>query len=598
MSRARRRAPSAAWCAGLMGLALLASSCAYYNTFYLARKYYNTATLRQPYLVDRPTNVDTQNFNKSVDYSKKVIGQYPKSKWVDDAYLLWARALLGKDDPRQTVAMLQDFDLHYPDSPITAEAKFYLGVAYRQDHKNTKSAKTLEEFLKMAPRHPLVPYAHLERARALQAAQDYEGAAAEAGVVLERWPRGPLQVQARTVRSECWYLAGDFDRARQDFHDLGLSARDDEERMAFLLREADCLEAAKDFDRELTLLKNAQSHEVPPIRPVTPNPAMPASPGVVQSAPPQYLQQQPGGANDRYGRLMVRIGTAHVLKGDLESGITAYRSVVRDYPRTPLAAHAQYRIGYAYETAADSFAIARAEYARVRDIAASTYVDSAQRRMENLERLAKFKSTAKDSVEAQAEAGFLLAEQYLFNINKPDRALEEYRKIEQQFTGTPWGAKAIVAQAWVLSRKLGKKAEADTLFWRVVREHPATEAQLAARDYLEMEGAQVPENLIQLPVRQLAQAAPPQEPDPAPPVPALAGTPLAPNDSLGTRPGPGALVPGAALLHGPPPQVFGPPVPGANPPPAPPPLTGPPVTAAAPRDTVSRAKSDTTSTKP
>src|SRR5439155_11919651 len=34
-------------------LGALASSCAYYNTFYLARKYYDIAALRQPYVVDR-----------------------------------------------------------------------------------------------------------------------------------------------------------------------------------------------------------------------------------------------------------------------------------------------------------------------------------------------------------------------------------------------------------------------------------------------------------------------------------------------------------------------------------------------------------------
>ena len=37
------------------GLALLSSSCAYYNTYYLARKYYTTATEGSPYPVEKPT---------------------------------------------------------------------------------------------------------------------------------------------------------------------------------------------------------------------------------------------------------------------------------------------------------------------------------------------------------------------------------------------------------------------------------------------------------------------------------------------------------------------------------------------------------------
>src|SRR5215470_1776470 len=105
----RSRALGATLLLWLAGAALLADSCAYYNTYYLARKYYDRATGGLPYPVEKPDPTASQNFTRAIDYSKKVIGNYPKSKWVDDAYLMWARALLGQDDPRQTVNMLQDF---------------------------------------------------------------------------------------------------------------------------------------------------------------------------------------------------------------------------------------------------------------------------------------------------------------------------------------------------------------------------------------------------------------------------------------------------------------------------------------------------------
>ncbi|HEY6865759.1 MAG TPA: tetratricopeptide repeat protein, partial [Candidatus Eisenbacteria bacterium] len=497
--RAARRA--AAGLALALAAAAVLSSCAYYNTFYLARKYYDTATLHQPYLVDKPQTVDNQNFGKSMDYSKKVLGQYPNSKWADDAYLLWARALLGRDDPVQTVNMLQDFERRYPKSPIRAEAKFYLGVGYRQARKYKDAANALDEFLALAPKHDLAPYAYLERARALASLQDYPAAAASADNLLDHWPKSRLRTSALIVRADANFKNNDFTSARKDYRTLGLEARDDEERLSFLMREADCLEQAQAYDEELALLKGAQSHEAPP--PPPPEPVTtPIVQGVVQSAPPVVAP-----ANDRYGRLMVRIATVYMLQGKVNEAVSAYTSVVRSYPRTPLAAEAQYRVGYCYETAADDFDKARAEYAKVRDIAISSYMDQANQRLANLDRIAKFHSSSKDTVEAKAEAAFLVAEQYLFQINKPDRALDQYRKIEQDFTGTPWAAKAIVAQAWVLSRKLGRKAEADSLFWIAVREHPATEAQLAARDYLEMEGAEVPAGLIQLPVKQQLASA-------------------------------------------------------------------------------------------
>ena len=70
--------------AALAVLAALASSCAYYNTFYLARKYYDRGTGGTPYPLEPTTGAANQNFNKSIDYSKKVLGLYPKSKWVDE----------------------------------------------------------------------------------------------------------------------------------------------------------------------------------------------------------------------------------------------------------------------------------------------------------------------------------------------------------------------------------------------------------------------------------------------------------------------------------------------------------------------------------
>src|SRR5262249_20152210 len=156
-------------------------------------------------------------------------------------------------------------------------------------------------------------------------------------------------------------------------------------------------------------------------------------------------------------------------------------------------AEAQFRIGYAYETVGDDFDRARVEYGKVKDQAAGTsFADQAQSRLVSLDKLAQFRKSVGDTLARAAEGEFLVAEQYLFQLDKPERALEEYRKIGERFAGTTFEPKAMNAQAWVLRRKLKRAPEADSLLWKVVREHPGTEAQLAARDYLEAEGIAVP----------------------------------------------------------------------------------------------------------
>jgi tetratricopeptide (TPR) repeat protein len=197
---------------------------------------------------------------------------------------------------------------------------------------------------------------------------------------------------------------------------------------------------------------------------------------------------------------MVRYGSALLLAGKLDESLIAYQRVVQAYPRTELAAEAQYRIGFARETVAEDFDGARLEYSRVREVTGSgPSATLAAQRLTNLDRLAQFRTAGGDTVQKRAEAGFVLAELYLFTHDRPERALEEYRHIAETYAGTPYAAKAMNAQAWVLSRKLDRKAEAESLLWRVVHEYPATSEQLAARDYLEAAGREVPDSLIKLP---------------------------------------------------------------------------------------------------
>jgi TolA-binding protein len=491
----------------LLLLALGSWSCAFYNTYYMARKYYMTATGGLPYMVEKPVMSQAATFQKSIDYSKKVLGSYPKSKWADDAYLLWARALLGKEDPLETASLLQDFSGRFPGSPLKEEATFYLGVAYRQARKYREALVPLDEFLEKAPRSDLAPYAHLERALALASLKRNAEAAQAASQVVERFGKSGLEVRARAARAEALLASGDAGRARDDYRELGQRARDDDERFTFLLREADCLEAARDYPGELALLNNALSHE----------PAPPKSAGGAVALAP--------GA-DRYGRLTLRIGTVHLLAGRQEQALASYRDVVQDYPKTALSAEAQYRIGYAYETVLDDFDAARQEYAKVRDQSASSvYFTQANQRQQSLDRLAGYRSAGRDSSDRKVEAGFLLAEQYLFQLDKPERAIEAYNDVIRDHQGTEVAAKALNAEAWVLRRKFDRPGAADSLLWRVVREYPGTEAQLAARDYLESAGHSVPAELIKPPVRKIAPADTTLRLTPPPPGSMPLGTP-------------------------------------------------------------------------
>ena len=473
-------------------LALLAGSCAYYNTYYMARKYYDRATQGEPYATEDISSTDLVNYNKAADYSKKVIANYPKDKWADDAYLLWARALIGKEDPEQTIKMLRDFDTRYPKSPLRDEAVFYLGLGAKRAHKYEDALVALDEFLKRAPKHRLAPYALLERTDALMSLRRPGEAVATATQMLERFPRSKLRGRGLAARAEALLADGKHEQARADYHALGQRSRTDDERFEFLLKEADCLEKGRSYAAEMGLLRDAMSHE---LEPATADTGRAASNWVPQPT------------NERYAQLLLRIGSVHALEGRQADALAAYRRVLASFPHLPLGAEAQFRIAYVYETLADDFEKARTEYGKVRDqSSASPFAVQASQRLVNLDRLTQYRGAGVDSVGKKVETGLLLAELYLFQLDKPERALEEYRKIAASYPGTPHAAKAMNAEAWVLRNKLKNSTAADSLLWAVVRGYPGTEPQVQARDYLEFAGQVVPAELIKLPESMLARA--------------------------------------------------------------------------------------------
>ena len=578
----------------LVALGVVAGSCAYYNTFYLARRYYDRATDGKPYEVGRTGSAQSQNYSKTIDYSKKLLANYPGSKWVDDAYLLWAKSLIGRDDPLQTITMLQDFSGSFPKSELKAEAEFYLGLAFRSARRYPAAITSFDEFLLLAPKHELVPYAYYERSLALSAMKRYGESAESASHVLEMGGKHQLHDRALRQRAEARFQQGDFAGARSDFHEIGMKAANDEERFLFFMREVDCLESGRQFDVELALLRRELASTPPP--------------------PPVQPGQLPQAGADHYGKLLMRIGTAELLAGRPQDAMREYGAVIGDYPKSALSAEAQYRMGFAYETGTDDFPRALEEYGKVKEqFGSSPFSTLAQQRADNLQRIEQYrKGTGADSLEKKAEAAFLTAELYLFQLDKPDRALEEYSKVSRDYAGHPVAGRAINAEGWVLSRKLNRKASADSAWWEVVNHYPATEAQLAARDYLELDGQVVDEHLIVPPA---PPPAPPVDstkiaPEPSlaapPPVPAIGAGAFGPPDSARVgRFGPGGE-PHPDLMN---PSAPG--YPGAHPPGAmydstgrvidprlaPPPVVPPPApprdtTAAAPPDTTAKRKAD------
>lgn len=82
--------------AGLTLLLALLPGCAYFNTFYNARRKYGEALVLYRANPDNPSSTEEALLDDAIYGAGKVLANYPESRWVDDAQLLLGDAFLLK----------------------------------------------------------------------------------------------------------------------------------------------------------------------------------------------------------------------------------------------------------------------------------------------------------------------------------------------------------------------------------------------------------------------------------------------------------------------------------------------------------------------
>jgi len=103
--------------------------CAYYNTFYNAKKYYNSGKkiIIQSEEEGRLNQEAINNLDKAISKSKKVLLQYPGSRWSDDAQYLIAMSNFYKGNYEKARDAFEDFLYEYPDSEFRKKARIWYG---------------------------------------------------------------------------------------------------------------------------------------------------------------------------------------------------------------------------------------------------------------------------------------------------------------------------------------------------------------------------------------------------------------------------------------------------------------------------------------
>jgi len=181
----------------------------------------------------------------------------------------------------------------------------------------------------------------------------------------------------------------------------------------------------------------------------------------------------------RRGEVMLLMAEIREREGDMDRTIPLLENVASEFPNTPEAAEALYRIGIIRQVReGDSEAALEAFQSAAQQAGGSVYGEMAQDRRRALEELMSVRESL-ESAEGDstaAEARFRLAENQLLLLDDPQAALDEYRGLLAEYPDSPWAPRAAYALCYIYRYETADTLAALEAAARLMEDYPESEA--------------------------------------------------------------------------------------------------------------------------
>lgn len=416
------------WTLGLL-LLLAGGGCAYYNTFYLAKKNYREGVKAQERsLSEAPAQEAIGRYDVVIRQCQKILQEYPKSKYVDDSAYMMGASYYGKGDYSNAIQRLTSFAAKYPKSPYRADARFTEGLA-RYRRKEFVEADSI--FREIEGTYP-----NFSRRWELYFYSGETQAQLKRYVPASHWYRLALdKAEGRREKSRTLrrlgdaYLDGDRPDSAQSTYAECLKVEErGPQRVDAAIARGDALRQLGRYPEALQFLQDWH-----------------------------VFAAQEG----REGDVLLRIYDVMALMGKTQEALRGYNDLVTKFPRTAVAYEAQFQIGYLYETNLQDLDQAGREYDKLKSQPTSEFQQQAMRRSQSLAALRTYRTAlASDTTGARAHAAFMVAELNYFQLGKPDSAIAQYQLVESEFPHSIYAAKSAYARLWITTQDKGDTLEA------------------------------------------------------------------------------------------------------------------------------------------
>ncbi len=463
----------------LCASACVVFGCAYYNTFYNAKKAFKEGerirlNLRTPDGSIPPLAV--ASYELAIENAGLVLRDHPGSSLVDDALVLIgdARAIQGQH--LQAIKRYEQVLRLFPDSEFVSHCLFSLGSSHFSAGDAVRADELLDRFIREYPGSDRSPDAYMLRGEIAFVNGRYEEAVTRFEAFLSTHPGDDRQPEALYNLARSNLELSRFDGARDLFEQVIAQARamSLKYQAGFMVgeslrRQGEFSAAAEVFES----LLNRRDYARYRAEVMLAMAACQVGLDRVEAAESRYATVVAEFENDRdfdeeVSQAIYELAELYRNTGRLELAERHYADALRKSPRA-------YWVGQEAESKNRAIRELRRLNGNL-DNMLNVLASSTARENGGPDH----DSNAARIVENVVGIRFQLAEHYLFQLDMADSALSQYRSIEIESGDPSLAAKAAFARAWVLDEVVEDPARAMTVYDTIRERYAGTDHAVEA----------------------------------------------------------------------------------------------------------------------
>ena len=435
-------------------LCLLSSGCVYFNTFYNAKTAFNGAEKARK----ASGSTDLNAYETAIAKSLKIIDNYPKSKYFDDALFVLAVSYYHTKRYDKAERRLRELLANYPESKYTQEATLYLAQARLQLGEIPEAMAGFEEIFQADYPKEYKARAALELAKYNEEEKKYDIASGYFRSVRDSLGDLVQQRQAQIAIAEELYTNFQFGNALGEYMQvLGLKPTKQEEYHA-LYQAADCAYKITRVADGQAYLKRLADNQL-------------------------YF--------DSLGALNLKLAEGYEQEGELTRAQGLYGDAAATSTNKLWVSRAYYRLGLIFQFDYDDLEQAKYYYDKAADAGRGSgrqtdeMTDALQRSVD-IGKIAAYRPAEKKAddttkvtqvkLDDAAARLFELGQLYWYQLEKPDSAIVGMKYIVDSFPTARIAPQAMLALAQMIREHDGDSTAADSITHLIPALYPKSDA--------------------------------------------------------------------------------------------------------------------------